>query len=67
MESDINYEKVYITLRLSASSNKLLSESAIRSKRKKVQEAILRLEHHLSNYVSVSEYGPIDNQLVDVE
>ena len=55
MKSNNNYKKVYITLQLSEASNKLLSVSAERSNRKKIQEATLRLEDHLKNYRSISE------------
>lgn len=55
MKSNNNYKKVYITLQLSETSNKLLSISAERSNRKKIQEATLRLEDHLNNYRSISE------------
>ena len=55
MESDNNYKKVHITIQLSEESNKLLSESATRSKRKKIQEVILRIEDHLHRYQSISE------------
>jgi hypothetical protein len=50
-----NYKKVYVTLILSAQSNQLLTESAKRSNRKKVQEAKIRLEDHLNRYRSISE------------
>lgn len=55
MEDSINYRKIHITLNLSVNSNRLLSESAKRSNRKKIQEAILRLEDHLSKFRSISE------------
>ena len=67
MESDNNYKNVYITLRLSNDFNKLLSESAKRSKRKKIQEATLRLEHHLNHFVSISEYGQVVQLSTGVE
>ncbi|WP_083499263.1 MULTISPECIES: TraY domain-containing protein [Legionella] len=55
MESDNNYRSVHITIRLSQSANRLLSESCGRSNRKKIQEATLRLEDHLKKYRSISE------------
>ncbi|HAU0661242.1 TPA: TraY domain-containing protein [Legionella anisa] len=55
MESNNNYKKVYITLQLSEASNQLLSVTAKRSNRKKIQEATLRLEDHLKKYRSISE------------
>jgi hypothetical protein len=50
-----NYKKVYVTLNLSEQSNQLLTESAKRSNRKKVQEAKLRLADHLNRFRSISE------------
>ncbi|HHX2613454.1 TPA: TraY domain-containing protein [Legionella pneumophila] len=55
MESNNNYRKVHITIQLSQSANRLLSESCGRSNRKKIQEATLRLEDHLNKYRSISE------------
>lgn len=55
MESDNNYKKVHITIQLSEESNRLLSEAAKRSKRKKIQEVMLRIEDHLNRYQSISE------------
>lgn len=55
MESDINYKKVHITIQLSNEFNKLLSESAKRAKRRKIQEVVLRLEDHLKRFRSISE------------
>ena len=55
MKSNNDYKKVYITLQLSIESNRLLSESAKRSNRKKLQEAKLRIEDHLNRFRSISE------------
>lgn len=58
MESKSNnkkYPKVYISFQLSEEANKLLSESCMRSGRKKIPEAALRLEDHLMRYRSISE------------
>lgn len=55
MESDRDYEKVYITIQLSKKANRLLSESCKRSHRKKIQEAKIRLEDHLRQFRSISE------------
>lgn len=55
MESKQHYKKVYVTLNLSEHANKLLTESAKRSNRKKVQEAKLRIEDHLNRFRSISE------------
>ncbi|WP_419421554.1 TraY domain-containing protein (plasmid) [Legionella sp. D16C41] len=50
-----DYKDVFITIKISSEGNKLLTESCKRSKRKKIQEATLRLEDHLSKYRSISE------------
>ncbi|HAU0297875.1 TPA: TraY domain-containing protein [Legionella bozemanae] len=67
MESKSNnkkYPKVYISFQLSEEANKLLSESCMRSGRKKIPEAALRLEDHLIRYRSISELNQtIPNQL----
>ena len=55
MELNTNYKKVYISFQLSEKVNQLLSESAGRCNRKKVQEAKLRLEDHLNTVRSISE------------
>ena len=55
LESKAYYHTVYVTLHLSAEANRMLTESAKRSNRKKVQEATLRLEDHLQRYRSISE------------
>lgn len=61
MESEINkkYPKVYISFQLSEEANKLLTESCLRSGRKKIPEASLRLEDHLRRYRSISELGQV--------
>ena len=55
LESNNNYRKVHITIKLSENANRLLSQSCGRSSRKKIQEAALRLEDHLNKYRSISE------------
>ncbi|STX55700.1 conjugal transfer protein TraY [Legionella beliardensis] len=57
MESKSNkkYPKVYISFQLSEKANQLLTESCQRSGRKKIPEAALRLEDHLSQFRSISE------------
>jgi hypothetical protein len=63
LESNNNYRKVHITIQLSKSANRLLSESCGRSNRKKIQEATLRLEDHLNKFRSISELNyaiPLD-------
>lgn len=67
LESNINYKKVYVTIQLSPKFNKLLSESANRSKRKKNQEATSRMEHHLTHFVSIAEYDRAIQLTEDVE
>ncbi|MDP3268071.1 MAG: TraY domain-containing protein [Legionella sp.] len=52
MESNNNYKKVHITIQLSKCAYRLLSESCHRSKRKKIQAAMLRLEDHLNKFRS---------------
>ena len=62
---DTEEKPVYITFQISSVLNKLLSESAIRSNRKKRQEAALRLEDHLMRFRSISEkeYVVIRNKI----
>lgn len=55
MEFNNDFKIVYISFQLSAESNRLLTEAARRSNRKKVQEAKLRLEDHLKRFRSISE------------
>lgn len=56
-EQKESYKPVYITIQLSSEINKLLSESAARSHRKKLQEATIRLDDHLMRFHSISEKG----------
>ena len=49
------YPKVYISFQLSEEANQLLTESCMRSGRKKIPEANLRLEDHLRRFRSISE------------
>ncbi len=56
-EEQKNYKPVFITIQLSSEANKLLSESAARSHRKKLQEATIRLDDHLIKFHSISEKG----------
>jgi hypothetical protein len=49
------YLKVYISFQISEEANKLLTESCLRSGRKKIPEAALRLEDHLMKFRSISE------------
>lgn len=55
LESNNNYRKVHITIQLSEDVNRLLSQSCSRSSRKKIKEATLRLEDHLTKFRSISE------------
>lgn len=55
MKSNNDFKKVYITIQLESASNALLTASAKRSNRKKVQEAKLRLEDHVRRFRSISE------------
>ena len=61
MKSDSNnyYKSVFLTVKLSAEGNKLLTESCERSNRKKIQEATLRLEDHLTRFDSISKLGEV--------
>lgn len=52
-----NYKDVFVTIKLSAEGNKLLTESCKRAYRKKLQEAALRLEDHLMRFRVISEKG----------
>jgi len=56
-EQKESYKPVFITIQLSSEVNRLLSESAARSHRKKLQETRLRLEDHLIRFHSISEKG----------
>lgn len=56
MELNNDLKMVYITLQLSAETNRLLTEAATRSKRKKVQEAKLRLDDHLHRFFSETNF-----------
>lgn len=49
------YPKVYISFQLTEEANQLLTESCLRSGRKKIPEASMRLEDHLRRYRSISE------------
>lgn len=60
MESDIDvrgYKPVYVSVRITAEANELLSDAAKRSGRTKTQEAKLRLHDHLERYRSIAEVG----------
>ena len=57
LNTNNNYKSVFVTIKLSAEGNRLLSESCERSMRKKLQEATLRLEDHLLRFRSISEKG----------
>jgi len=49
------YKGVYITLNIDAETNKLLCEASQRSKRTKLQEAAVRIIHHLKMFHSISD------------
>lgn len=55
LESDTDYKSVFITVKLSAKANMLLTKSSKQACRKKVQEAKIRLEDHLNRYESISK------------
>ena len=46
---------MFVTVKLSSEANRLLTESSKRCNRKKLQEAMLRLEDHLKRFRSISE------------
>ena len=52
--TETNYKKVFIAFQLSERANRLLSESAKRSNRRKLQEAAMRLEDHLNQVFAIS-------------
>lgn len=55
LESNNNYQSVFVTVKLSGDTNRLLTESCKRSNRKKIQEVTLRIEDHLKRFRSISE------------
>ncbi|HGS8256807.1 TPA: TraY domain-containing protein [Legionella pneumophila] len=57
LNANNQYKSVFVTIKLTAEGNKLLSESCERSNRKKLQEAALRLEDHLMRFRAISEKG----------
>jgi len=66
-EQKENYKPVFITIQLSSEANKLLSESAARSHRKKLQEATIRLDDHLMRFHSISEKGKTVSSKISTE
>ena len=60
LESDTDYKSVFITVKLSAKANMLLTKSSRHACRKKVQEAKIRLEDHLNRYESISRVNVAD-------
>lgn len=55
--SDDEFTNVTITLRIDAETNRLLTQSAKRSKRTKRTEAEFRLTDHVKRWKSISEIG----------
>ncbi|MGL4927205.1 MAG: TraY domain-containing protein [Plesiomonas shigelloides] len=55
--SDDDFTDVTITLRIDAETNRLLTQSAKRSKRTKRTEAEFRLTDHVKRWKSISEIG----------
>jgi hypothetical protein len=54
---EFNYKSVAVGFRVSAEINKLLTESAQRSRRPKAKEAELRLADHLKNFPDIATVG----------
>ncbi|MDR5020240.1 TraY domain-containing protein [Yersinia rochesterensis] len=50
----LEFQSAKITIGMSPEMNRLLSQSAARSKRTKVKESILRLEDHLKNFPDIA-------------
>lgn len=65
MKSNNNLSGAYVTIRLSPDTNKLLAEAAKRSNRKKLQEALLRLEDHLYRFRSIAEINYVKERDLD--
>ena len=59
LDTNNHFRSVYVTIKISAEGNQLLSESCQRSNRKKLQEATLRLEDHLKRFNSISKLGDV--------
>ncbi|MCT2272599.1 TraY domain-containing protein [Serratia sp. TSA_130.2] len=59
IEEDQEFNAVTLTLNLGAKTNELLSRTAARSGRTKRQEALLRLEDHLNEFVDIAATGKI--------
>jgi len=59
MSKEEKYKGVYLSIKISAKTNKLLSEAAKQSGRKKLQEALIRLEDHLDRIESISKVGHV--------
>lgn len=51
------FREVILTIRLSSKANELLTRSSERSGRTKRQEALLRLEDHLNEFVDIASAG----------
>ncbi|EPE7785844.1 TraY domain-containing protein [Yersinia enterocolitica] len=54
---DIEYKAVGLSLEITPEMNRLLSQAAVRAKRTKVMEALLRLEDHLFNFPDIATHG----------
>lgn len=54
---DHEFNSVTLALNLSAKTNEILSRTAARSGRTKRQEALLRLEDHLNEFVDIASAG----------
>lgn len=55
--TDEQWKAVQLVMRLSPNVNRLLTESARRTGRSKIQEALLRLTDHLNNFEDIATEG----------
>ena len=55
--SEEKFKKVGLTVDISPDVNRLLTQAALRSKRTKTQEALVRLEDHLKNFPDIARPG----------
>lgn len=54
---DKNYLGTHISLKLPKGVNAALTQAAARSGRRKVSEAMIRLEDHLNNFADIASEG----------
>ena len=61
-----NFDSVYISFKLPPEANKMLTISARESKRKKREEALIRLIDHLGRFKSISRVNVADKHEEDL-